>query len=386
MNLKPVIHKSQPRLDGKFNIKIRISHNRKVRYLSTSYYVYPEQFDKAKGEINHRKHPNAYYVNVNLGGMIQEMEAKLLPYANRLEGMSMNTVLSIIRSKSSSYDFFTMIDNQINKLKTLGKPNASEVFERTRNMVIKYYGDAELDFIEITPEWLSDFQFFLLQNDRSINTVGVHMRNIRIIYNRAIDMGIIGLDTYPFRRYKIPKEATRKRSLLIEHIQAIKNIELSGYEEQARDIFMLSFYLIGINLKDLLFSEKNERGRLMYKRSKTGKEYSILVQQEAMELFGKYRGEKLLLWFAEHYQDYRNVTKMVNKKLRIIARKCGIDDRITTYSARHSWATIASKIGIPRDVIRQALGHGLFGVTDIYIDFDMAKVDEANRKVIDTLQ
>ena len=165
----------------------------------------------------------------------------------------------------------------------------------------------------------------------------------------------------------------------------------------AIDIFMLLFYLLGINLKDLLYLKPDciYKDRLHYKRFKTGREYSIKVFPQAREIIERYKGGRYLLRFLERKEKISpgrmeeansDIRSQINK-LFLNMKKCGkIDFKVTTYSARHSWATIAAKMGIRRDVISHALGHGIDTMTDIYIDYDLKEVDKANARVINKLK
>ena len=155
------------------------------------------------------------------------------------------------------------------------------------------------------------------------------------------------------------------------------------------------FMLIGINTVDLChLKEIDSEGRINYHRAKTNRLYSIKVEPEALEIINKYRGEKWLLNILDRYQDYKDYTKRMNRALKKIGpvKRVGLGGKkiyeplfpdISTYWARHTWATIAASLDIPRDTIAHALGHGNNTVTDIYIDFDERKIDEANRKVLD---
>jgi integrase len=148
------------------------------------------------------------------------------------------------------------------------------------------------------------------------------------------------------------------------------------------DLFKLSFYLIGINIIDLLHLNNIYKGRVEYNRAKTKRLYSIKVEPEAMAIIEKYRGKDYLLSYMDTNVTYRTVYKHLQKTLAESKDMFGVDE-LTTYWARHTWATIASELDIPKDTIAAALGHGGNSVTDIYINFDIKKVDEANRKVLD---
>lgn len=247
-------------------------------------------------------------------------------------------------------------------------------------------------FEDIDLKWLTDFEAFCAKTACK-NARNIHLRNIRAVFNNAIDYEIT--TAYPFRRFKIRPEATRKRSMAVEELRRLFDYPVEDYAEIYRDMFRLIFMLVGINSVDLHGLKSITRdGRIEYKRAKTGRLYSIKVEPEAMEIINKYRGVKGLLCIADRWSDSRNFRHQCNKALQKIGQverkgrggKKTITaefEGVSTYWARHTWATIAASLDIPKDTIAAALGHGGNTVTDIYIDFDQKKVDAANRRVLD---
>ena len=221
----------------------------------------------------------------------------------------------------------------------------------------------------------------------SVNTAALELRNIRAVYNRAIKDELVSIVYYPFREYKIPTQKTRKRNLSIQQVKKIRKAKLTGLKEQARDVWMLVFYLIGINMKDLYYLKPTDvvDDRIIYDMAKTGKEYSIKIEPETMKIINKYRDpdSETLLRFYKQYKDAASFVKYTNMKLFEFMPVLKIKEKVTTYYARHSWATIAYNNGISKDTVQLALGHGEEVVTDTYINFDLKTVDDANRKVID---
>ena len=258
----------------------------------------------------------------------------------------------------------------------------------------EFYPDLEkIRFEDITKEWLISFDSFLAKTSPSKNARNIHFRNIRAVFNAAIDNDVTAY--YPFRKFKIQSVPTIKRALTVEQLRLLFNYEVEKYQEKYRDMFKLIFCLIGINTVDLLHLTLNNinNGRIEYRRAKTGRMYDLKIEPEAKLLIEKLRGEKYLVNVLDSYKDYRNYVKRLNDNLQLIGetfmdkrgkkKRKPVFPNITTYWARHTWATIAAELDIPKETIAAALGHGGNTVTDIYIDFDRKKVDEANRRVLD---
>lgn len=249
-----------------------------------------------------------------------------------------------------------------------------------------------LSFNDITPKWLERFQTFCRRTEKQ-NTTARHLRDIRAIFNDAIDEG--KTERYPFRKFKIRHEVTVDKSYSAEELRNFFHATpYMGGEEEALDIFKLMFLLIGINSVDLANASKPVKGRLNYVRQKTHKSYSIKIEPEAMSIIKKYDGKEHLLNLIERTPNYKTYFNRMSKTLRKIGlvrisgkRSSGkaILPKICIGSARTSWATIAQEeLDIPRDVIAAALGHHTVDVTSTYLRTDWRKkIDAANRKVID---
>lgn len=235
---------------------------------------------------------------------------------------------------------------------------------------------------------------------RALNGVAIDLRNIRAVFNWAIDNELT--INYPFRKFSIKTERTRHLFLPAEQICLLRDYKVEPYQEVYRDIFMLGFYLIGINISDLLELKSSDYrfGRITYNRNKTHRLYDIKVEPEAEAIINKYRGTKHLLRFLDDGCRARTFNYNCNAalkrigKMEIIKNKRGASIKknieplfpdITWYTARRSWATIAAQLDIPKETIGKALGHSEWdnSTTDLYIQFDYKKIDKANRKVID---
>ena len=262
-----------------------------------------------------------------------------------------------------------------------------------------------LSFDMITKEWLARFNEYLIQQGNSKNTRNIHFRNIRAVFNYAIDCEVT--QHYPLRKFDMTPEETVKRSLTVEQLRELFSYPVEPWQQRYVDYFKLTFFLIGINTVDLLACKKGDcrDGRLTYQRAKTGRLYNIKVEPEAAELIERYKGADRLVSFGEGRNNYHNFTGKCDKALKSIGstehvlnpewrpgshkyqyhiRRISAFPGLSVYWARHTWATIAYSLDITDETIAAALGHGHGNrTTAIYIDKSIARVDEANRKVMD---
>lgn len=276
-----------------------------------------------------------------------------------------------------------------------------QIYETTWKRICEFTDKAErLNFEDITVKWLNEFNGYMAERSPAQNARSIHLRDIRAVFNFAIDEEMT--DLYPFRKFKIKSTPTMKRSLSADDIRMIATMPLLPWQEEYRDVFMLIFYLIGINIVDLfsLTHENVQNGRIVYTRRKTKRIYSIKIEPEAQEILERRKGTTHLIDVADRYKDHTNFTSRFNKALKTFGtwevdehhkqkvRYKPYWDFLSSYWARHSWATIAyNDCNIPVDVISQALGHSMGNrVTMVYINSDSKKVDEANRKVIEKVR
>ena len=276
----------------------------------------------------------------------------------------------------------------------LREGNTRACYLHTYDRVLSFAGSeaSSLIFEDVTRSWLENFEKFLSRTSPSKNARNIHFRNIRAVFNLAIDDGIT--THYPFRTFKIRPVKTAKRSMTVEALRTFINADVDEWQREYRDLFVLSFFLIGINPKDLMELSEIVDGRIEFNRSKTRRFYSIKVEPEALEIITRYAGTRHLIDPLDRYVKYKDYLSRWNKALKTIGTHYDVGLRgartyhpifptLSCYWARHTWATIAASLDIPKETIAHGLGHGNETVTDIYIDFNMEKVDEANRRVID---
>lgn len=384
-------------------LKIAIAHKGKSALVSLPVKLLPSQWDNKKQRVTN--HSDQMLVNVYISGIKQQIDTILLSLANegRLSNMQPSEIKLYVDSqlypekaeeKAQEEQKAKLFVTRFKKFAESKSKSTYGVYMQTYRRMTAFAGEGleTLNFEDITREWIGKFEAFLALTAPSKNARNIHLRNIRAVFNEAIDDEIT--TAYPFRRYDVRPVPTRKRNLKVEDLRTLFNFPCEEYAKIHLDMFKLMFMLIGINGIDLFNLKKIEDGRITFNRAKTHRLYSIKVEPEALEIINKYRGKNWLLCLHDKYQNHQDYLKKMNNALKLIGpmKRVGrggkkvrepLFPEISTYWARHSWATIAASLDIPRDTIAHALGHGNNTVTDIYIDFDERKVDEANRKVLD---
>ena len=372
-------------------LKVAVSHLSKTAYIPLEISLKPSQWD-AKG-CKVTQHPKRKSLNDAISAKLLEYKVVLSEVAEKydLDTLSANELRDLLVDWKNS-DKIRIDDNCV--MSVFGRfmehktGRTRNLYECTEKKIRAFLGKEadRLRFEQVNVEWLHRFNDYLAQTAPSANSRSIHMRNFRAIFNYAIDNEIT--TNYPFRRFKIKGEPTRKRNFDVETLRAIFNADvLDSWMVRYRDLFKLTFMLIGINFVDLCNLKDVRNGRIEYVRAKTHKLYSIKLEPEIEAIIAKYRGDIHLLNYMDTYKDYRSFYMNTCTGLKAIRERLAEKnilniDTLTTYWARHSWATIAASLDIPKETIAAALGHSSHTVTDIYIEFDYRKVDEANRRVL----
>ena len=363
------------------------------------FYIYTglQTTEKFSGMIFPKSDKSAKAKTARLANLYADVENYVLSHPNdTVEELKDHLKEVINGAKKSDTSSFVCYIRKI--AETKGRYNTQRNYERVARAIEIY--DNDCTFESVDKKWIVSYIDHERGKGRKDNGIQTDIQILKFVFNRAIEDELT--DKFPFRGVSVKKEQTKKRCLSLEQLRAIRDFKLTGKKAMYRDCFMLSFYLIGINISDLLFLPKTslKNGRIIYKRNKTGKLYDIKVEPEAMEIIARHKSRKkdrLLSFLEEGDATITNTfANNLTRHLRTIGEKerhsyyvtvHPIEEGITSYWSRHTWATMASELDIPMEVIGRSLGHSLWdnAVTSTYIKYDTKKIDESNRKVIDYL-
>lgn len=386
MQVKLILDTRKVKSSGLFPLKLYISYYSNTLYYNTGTDLTIEQWQPEINKVI--MHEDASIINKVL--QVKLARVKNLLYKLDLQGEleTINNEQLKLRIKHNTTDFvhndcdFEQLLYEFIKNKA---PKTKSTYIYTLDLCNKYSNNT-LRLSHINFKWLKELEDYM-QNKLQLktNTRSIHFRNIRAVYNYAIQTERVTPTKYPFKSFKIRSEKTPKRNMSVEMISKLANYPCKKWQEKYIDMFMLMFYFIGINSIDLwnLTHSNVDDERLHYKRSKTKKWYNIKILPEAQSILNKYQGTNKLIKICENYANHEDFRKKINLVIQNIAPEF---DKITTYSTRHTWATIAASLDVPKETIAAALGHSQNSVTDIYINFDNSKIDKANLLVCNYLK
>lgn len=397
---KATVFSNRMRSDGTWSIQIRITHNKKVKYIPTGMYC-------SKNDMKKNFEIKTEEIIDILHDVIKKYRKKCNSLGDKLPLVDVDYICDMLSSSENTIDFIQFGRQYALKLIQSGRKGTGDNYNIALNSLIKYTKRDFLDINKITAQYLTEYMRFLAPDgDYSIRKVSLYLGIIRAIHNKAKEehnneeIGFVQIPLSPFARFKIPKtKPTLKRALTKEVILKIININPTETTTSrmilAKDLFVMSFCLIGMNSADFYSCDKLINGTIKYNREKTKTRrddealISIDIPDEIADLVTKYRDEsnEKVFNFHNRYSTPGTFNAAINKGLKEIGKIVGVDN-LQFYAARHSWATLAlNKCKIDKYTVHTALNHidESMKVTDLYIEKDFTIINDANRIVMDYL-
>ncbi|MFY0653502.1 MAG: site-specific integrase [Cyclobacteriaceae bacterium] len=400
LTTKVVLNKVRKKEDGSYPLVIRVTYNRKIIYLPLGYTFHEKDFD-AKNQrvrVSTKVIENTTRFNEeilekvkNIYSVVSELEK-----SNAIQGMSMTEIKKSILGidKNHEVTVFQFMERMISDLKSIGKFGNARIYNDSLNAWKNFRKDKDLYFNQITFKTLKEFEKFFLIRGSKPNTISVYLRTFRSAYNKAVKEGIISEENSPFRKYKIPNNKTRKKAVTLDVIAQIENYEPEPNTRlwNSKHYFLFSFYTRGMNFIDMakLKIENIRDSRIFYNRQKTGGEFTIQIHPKAQRIIDLYSSNKVQTDYLfpivktqdnpeKSFLEIKNGLNYFNKALKTISTHLGLDIKLSTYTARHSYATGLKMKGLSSEVIKESLGHTSVAVTEGYLkSFENSVVDEAD--------
>lgn len=394
------LDKRRAKKDGSYPIKVLVVINTSPLRISTGYSCEEKHWNTNGQRIRSgcKLYPNITRVNNLLHKQRGNATDKLvrLQDEGELDKLSLQELKQRLTGKQTEAMVLSFGEEIIQELHDAGKLGNARVYDTMLRSVRTYLKKKDRPLKQITYTWLKKYEAWYLGRDNTVNGLGVNMRTLRALFNRAIKRNLVSKDYYPFTQYKIKKQATRKRAISQADINKIKAYEPTTLrQERAKDYFLMSFYLMGASFIDLAFLQMKSihNDRIEYQRRKTKKLHSIKITAPLKAILDKYTAGKSADDYIlpviktddlqKQYNNLANDIRRYNKSLKEIGQELDLSATLTSYVARHSFATIAKFKDVPVSVISQALGHSNTETTEIYLsEFDNDILDQYNEVIV----
>ncbi len=389
-----VCYKYKPLKNRELPIKIRVCKDRKTRYINLGVSTKMEHWDFEKNQPK-ADCPNRELLEKLIASKISEVKSKIVELKSEDKEFSATTLVYKVSNPVKLVTVGELFRQHLSRLEEEKRTGYRLSIQQTYNSLIKFNRHLDIPFSEMDYNWLRRYGTLLRKQGKSENTIGIRFRTIRMIFNLAIEMEVVKPEYYPFKKFKVSKlhQDTAKRAITKDDVQAIINYPTAGkgfYVCLAIDLFTFSYFMGGINFVDMAFlTERNViDNRLIYTRKKTGKLINLPLQERAALLLKRYKDKSkpylfpILSEFHKTEQQRLNrlhkVITTVNTVLKSLGEELNIPVKLTTYVARHSYATILKRAGVPTSIICESLGHSSEKVTQVYLDsFENSQLDKS---------
>ncbi len=387
-------------------IYYQIIRGRVVRQLKTNYRIYAEEWNENRATVilcgcNNERYGYLFLLRGRINRDIRRLEKISVSLVNTSRNSyTADDIIRKFQDTVTDDSFFSFMKEVIVQLKRLNRDRTAETYTATLSSFLRFQNRKDVLMEEMTSDLMQEYEAYLKASGIVMNTISFYMRILRAVYNRAVEKGIVE-QRNPFRHVYTGIDKTVKRALALKEIRKIKELDLTFYPalDFARDMFLFSFYTRGMSFVDMAYLQKSDlkNGVLVYRRRKTGQQLSVKWEECMQAIVDKYKVRVMPDWpyllpiitvmdAKKVRKQYKNSLYAVNLNLKRVAARIGLSIPLTTYVARHSWASIARNKNIPLAVISEAMGHDSELTTQIYLaSLECSVIDNANTLILKDL-
>lgn len=395
-----VIFRESSAAGGEGALYFRIIHRRKVRQLHTGIRVARGEWDDAGGATVPADGSGRREYLRSVDRRINDAATRLRAIVGVLdrsgEAYSVDDIAGLYLSDDTVGGFISYARRLIKETAVMGRGCTADHYASALNSFIRFHGDGELPFDALDSQMISGYECYLKGQNLCPNTTSYYMRNLRAIYNQAVEQELAS-PRNPFRHVYTGVAPTVKRAVPLDKVRALRRLDLrhDPVAELARDLFIFSFFTRGMAFVDMAFLRKTDirNGVLVYRRHKTNRQLNIRWEQSMQEIADRHRTEESEFLFPliksgskDYRRQYLSAYQAVSRRLRRLGEMVGMSEPLTFHRSRHAWASIARNNNVPISVIKEGMGHDSERTTQIYLaSLDSTLVDNANRKIIGLL-
>ncbi len=403
ISIVPIIRKDKITQKHTAPIYVRVTIDRKSRYVGTGVNVPIEFWDSENQRVDHRC-PESQELQLKIDNKVAELRRRI----RKLEALEIEVTLDTLLETNGRKINCTIgecLDQTITRLESLGKYGSASKHKSLRSRLAQYRTlNVRLDEVDLT--FLRDFELFLRQIGNTNSSIATKFAIFKAAYNKALLEGQFVPKNNPFTKYKVGSlwTKTRKRAITKEDVQRLMELEIepshqTEYRDFARDVFLFSYFTAGINFTDIASLRYCDivNGRISYARNKTQKLLSFRLMPKALSIIEKYSrsdhtsddyifpilDRRVHVTPQQIFNRTHKTLRKVNRELKVLGKMIGLQIPLTTYVARHTYATVLKRSGVNIAIISESLGHSDLSTTQIYLDsFENSQIDEAMKHLL----
>ena len=397
VTINVVAYKWKVLKNNEIPLVLRITKDRKRRYFSLGISVKPEYWDFVKNQPK-ANCPNKEEIQQIITEKIRLYQEQVLDYKMHDKDFTAKSLIEKVNKPVKLKTVESLFNAQISNLQNGNRTGYAMTFKRLKSSLIDFNKHLDIYFSDIDVSFLKNYEAWLRGKGLKENSIGIRIRTLRVLYNIAIEENIVKAEHYPFGSFKVARlcQKTAKRAISKKNIQKVINYQgKTDYEKLAIDLFAFSYLTAGINFVDMAYlTQKNIiENRLTYVRKKTKKVITVPLHKEATAILEKNKQNNcpylfpILSPFHKTTQQKDNrvhkVIGKVNKCLKEIGKELKLPIDLTTYVARHSFATVLKRSGVSTSIISESLGHSSERITQVYLDsFENSQIDAAMKMLL----
>ncbi|HOY07356.1 MAG TPA: site-specific integrase [Saprospiraceae bacterium] len=401
--IRVTLFKSKTLANGEHPLMLVVTKDGKRKYSALGISCHPDKWNFQKNEPK-KNHPDKLKIETIIAKRIAEIQSKALDLKLYDKDFTSDSLVATVQKPRGANDLFAYVDGLVANFIQNKEVGNANLYRDVTRILKKFAAKKTLPFSDIDVHFLNRWESHCKNKNMAETSLSVYFRTLRAIFNRAIKDHIVSVNYYPFRDFKISKfdTRTRKRAIDKSDIQKIKAVNVIGKPvvQLSKDVFLFSYYGQGMNLTDIAHLRWSQivQDRLFYVRAKTGKEFNLKLMEPARQILEYYRpltGGNPNNYVFPILNTERHITpiqidnrihkmnSLINKHLKAMGQTAGIETPLTTYVARHSYATVLKTSGISIAVISEALGHETEAITQTYLkSFENSVIEEANENLL----
>jgi integrase len=399
-----ILFKSKTLANGEHPLMLRVTKNRVRKYITIGLSCSPKDWDEKKHLIK-KSHPNKDIMNSIISKAIKPYFDKVLDFKNDEKDFTPDVLISETKNPGKKITVFDFFDLKIQRLKESKQIGNAKVYNDTKNQIKTFNGDKDFTFSQLDYNFLLKFESHLKSKGLTDNAISVRFRTIRALFNAAIAEKYAKKELYPFDKFKVSERfstKTQKRAITKDDIKKVEAAKLKPGSAafEAQQYFLFIYYGQGINVVDIAHLKWSNiiNDRIFYKRAKTGGELNFKLNNPALAIIEywkpitKFQSDSYIFPIlnanvhvtpTQQYNRIHKVLTRVNQDLKAIGKEAGIETPLTSYVARHTFATVLKRSGVSTAIISESMGHQTEAITQTYLkSFENSIIDEAMENLL----